>query len=183
MLASMHAMVLRNPGPDADFECTQCPLPEPGPGQVRIRVAASSVNPLDLKLASGQVALLPPAPSILHGDVAGIVDAVGVDVLTFSPGDEVLGFAGGVAGHPGALAEYMLADERLITRKPRRLSFMEAAALPGGVHHRLAGTGGAWPTGGGTARADPRWCRWRRPCGLADRALHGRGSRHHGVQR
>lgn len=60
MLASMHAMVLRNPGPDADFECTQCPLPEPGPGQVRIRVAASSVNPLDLKLASGQVALLPP---------------------------------------------------------------------------------------------------------------------------
>ncbi|MGS0468571.1 hypothetical protein [Cobetia marina] len=63
MLASMHAMVLRNPGPDADFECTQCPLPEPGPGQVRIRVAASSVNPLDLKLASGQVALLPPNPA------------------------------------------------------------------------------------------------------------------------
>lgn len=130
MLASMHAMVLRNPGPDADFECTQCPLPEPGPGQVRIRVAASSVNPLDLKLASGQVALLPPEPCILHGDVAGIVDAVGDDVLTFSPGDEVLGFAGGVASHPGALADYMIADERLITRKPRRLSFMEAAALP-----------------------------------------------------
>jgi len=130
MLASMHAMVLRNPGPDADFVATECPLPTPGPGQVRIRVAASSVNPLDLKLASGQVPLLPPAPCVLHGDVAGVIDAVGDDVLAFSPGDEVLGFAGGVAAHPGALADYMLADERLITRKPRRLSFMEAAALP-----------------------------------------------------
>lgn len=130
MLASMHAMVLRNPGPDAEFVATECPLPTPGPGQVRIRVAASSVNPIDLKLAGGLVPLLPPTPSVLHGDVAGVVDAVGDNVLTFSPGDEVLGFAGGVGAHQGALADYMLADERLITRKPRRLSFMEAGALP-----------------------------------------------------
>jgi NADPH2:quinone reductase len=66
----------------------------------------------------------------LHGDVAGVVEAVGEGVTAFKPGDEVYACAGGVKGLGGALAEYMLADADLVALKPASLSMAEAATLP-----------------------------------------------------
>ena len=63
-------------------------------------------------------------------DVAGVVAAVGEGVGAFAEGDAVFGMAGGVGGHPGALAEYMAADTRLLARKPKNLTMREAAAVP-----------------------------------------------------
>jgi NADPH:quinone reductase len=51
-------------------------------------------------------------------------------VKNFKVGDEVYGCAGGLKGSGGALAEYMLADARLLAKKPESLSMLEAAALP-----------------------------------------------------
>jgi NADPH2:quinone reductase len=48
----------------------------------------------------------------------------------FAIGDEVYACAGGVKGSAGALCEYMLADARLVAKKPKQLSLSEAAALP-----------------------------------------------------
>jgi NADPH2:quinone reductase len=96
-----------------------------------IRVKATSVNPVDYKIRRGDYAAIAPQfPAILHGDVAGIIEAVAPDVHDFKPGDEVFGCAGGVKGYNGALAEFMLADARLIAKKPASLSMQEAAALP-----------------------------------------------------
>lgn len=102
------------------------------PGHVLIRVAASSVNPIDTKIRSGFVPGLAPAfPAVLHGDVAGVVEEVGEGVTSFQAGDEVYACAGGFKNTPGgALADYMLADARLVAHKPKSLSFQEAAALP-----------------------------------------------------
>jgi NADPH:quinone reductase len=75
-------------------------------------------------------ALAPDFPAILNGDVAGTVEAVGSDVTRFAPGDEVFACAGGVKGHPGALAEFMLADANLVALKPASINFAEAAVLP-----------------------------------------------------
>jgi NADPH2:quinone reductase len=55
---------------------------------------------------------------------------VGAGMLDFAPGDEVYGCAGGVKGQGGAMAQYILADARLIAPKPRSPSMREAAALP-----------------------------------------------------
>jgi NADPH2:quinone reductase len=55
---------------------------------------------------------------------------VGDNVEGFQVGDEVYACAGGVKGMGGALAEYILADARLVALKPARLNFREAAALP-----------------------------------------------------
>ena len=66
----------------------------------------------------------------VHGDVAGIVVGLGEGVNNFQIGDEVFGCIGGVKGYSGALAEYVVADVRLLAPKPNRLSFAEAAALP-----------------------------------------------------
>jgi zinc-binding alcohol dehydrogenase family protein len=61
-------------------------------------------------------------------DAAGIVKAVGEAVSLFKPGDEV--YYAGVINRDGTNAEYHLVDERIVGRKPKTLSFREAAALP-----------------------------------------------------
>ncbi|GAP99989.1 alcohol dehydrogenase catalytic domain-containing protein [Leptolyngbya sp. NIES-2104] len=107
------------------------PPPEVLPNHVLIRVKATSVNPVDCKIRQGAVPdISPEFPAILHGDVAGVVEAVGEGVQRFSVGDEVYGCAGGVRGMGGTLAEFMLADADLIAKKPRSLGMREAAALP-----------------------------------------------------
>jgi NADPH2:quinone reductase len=90
------------------------------------------VNPLDYKIRrNGSVIPFSPAlPAVLHGDVAGVIEAVGEQVTAFRPGDEVYAFAGGVKGLGGALADYLLADADLVAYKPVSLSLEQAAALP-----------------------------------------------------
>ncbi|HCF27059.1 MAG TPA: quinone oxidoreductase [Cyanobacteria bacterium UBA11049] len=113
------------------FQTMDLPRPEVIPGHVLIRVAATSVNPVDFKLRKGAMpSVAPDFPAVLHGDVAGVIEAVGDGVTAFKPGDEVYGCAGGFKGMGGALAEYMLADADLLALKPRSLSMKEAAALP-----------------------------------------------------
>lgn len=127
----MQAYVIDRFGKPDVFKKVELPQPEIAPSQVLIRVKATSVNPVDCKIRSGKAAALAPDfPAILHGDVAGIVEAVGANVTQFQPGDEVYGCAGGVKGMGGALAEFMVADVRLIARKPRSLNWQQAAALP-----------------------------------------------------
>ncbi len=127
----MKAMVIRQFGPADSFVFDERPVPELRAGHVLIRVRASSVNPIDVKVRSGVVPAIAPAfPAILHGDVAGIVEAVGPGVEGFSPGDEVYACGGGFKNYAGALAELMLVDADFVAPKPTTLDFAESAALP-----------------------------------------------------
>jgi len=127
----MKAQVIRSFGEASVFQLEEIPVPELKPMHVLIHVKATSLNPLDTKIRSGVFAKFAPEfPAVLHGDVAGIITEVGEGVTDFKVGDEVYGFAGGVKGTSGALAEYMAADARLLAHKPKNLSFAEAAALP-----------------------------------------------------
>ena len=128
---SMSAQVIEQFGDPDVFTTRSVPVPDLEPGHVRIQVEATSVNPVDYKVRSGSAsAIAPDFPAVLHGDVAGVVDAVADDVTAFEPGDEVYACAGGVSGSGGALAEYMLADADFVANKPPSLSMAEAAALP-----------------------------------------------------
>src|SRR5690606_38220610 len=92
---------------------------------------ATSVNPLDFKIRSGVFpAWVTEFPAILHGDMAGTVESVSPEVTRFKKGDEVYGCVGGLLSLSGTLADYVLADQDLIAKKPKSLSFKEAAALP-----------------------------------------------------
>jgi NADPH2:quinone reductase len=115
-------------GPE-HFVLTDIPKPAIQAGKLLIRLAATSVNQIDIKIREG-LPIGPDLPAVLGADVAGWVEAVGDGVIGFAPGDAVYGCAGGVKGHGGAMAEYMLADARLVAPKPRSLSMREAAALP-----------------------------------------------------
>src|SRR5882724_1160022 len=126
---TMQAAILDTPG--AAFRMAQIPRPHPRPGQVLVRVEASAVNPLDIKIRTGQAAhARQPLPAILGIDLAGVVEAIGSGVTSFRPGDEVYGMTGGVGGLQGSLAEYAAVDADLLAPKPANLAMRETAALP-----------------------------------------------------
>lgn len=125
----MKALILKSY--NTPFVLEEIEKPVPAAGEVLVKIVASGLNPLDLKIKSGaaghaEVTL----PAILGIDMAGLVETVGEGVTSFKAGDEVYGMVGGVAGLPGTLAEYVSVDAALLARKPRNLSFREAAALP-----------------------------------------------------
>ena len=128
----MKAMILEQYGENAAFQVADLPKPVVRVGHVLVRIAATSVNTVDTMIRQmGQDLPLSPAlPAVLGMDFAGTVEAVGDGVSGFAPGDEVYGCAGGLADLQGSLAEYMLADARLLAHKPKSLSMREAAALP-----------------------------------------------------
>lgn len=107
-------------------------LPDPlaGPGQVVVAIAATSVNPIDVKLRDGEFkAILPHRmPLILGSDLAGTVVAVGADVRRFKIGDEV--FACPNKDRIGTFAERIAIDEADLAFKPASLGMADAAALP-----------------------------------------------------
>jgi zinc-binding alcohol dehydrogenase family protein len=107
-----------------DFEAAK---PEPKGRDIRVAVKAVSVNPVDYKVRKRAA---PPEgeTKILGYDAAGIVEAVGPDVSLFKPGDEVF-YAGSIL-RQGTNSEFHLVDERIVGRKPKSLSFAQAAALP-----------------------------------------------------
>jgi NADPH:quinone reductase-like Zn-dependent oxidoreductase len=105
--------------------------PEIGDHEVLIRVRATGVNPADWAIMSGLPYIARPAyglrrpkPSIRGTDVAGQVEAVGIGVTRFRPGDEVFGSSN------GAYAEYAAASEGTLALKPANLTFEQAAAVP-----------------------------------------------------
>ncbi|MEO0368788.1 MAG: zinc-dependent alcohol dehydrogenase family protein [Pseudomonadota bacterium] len=114
------------------FELTEIDKPTLTAGHVIVKVAATSVNTVDtmIRQMGKDLPLSPDLPAILGMDFAGTIEAVGDDVEGFAVGDEVYGCAGGLADLQGSLAEYMLADSRLIAHKPKTASMREAAALP-----------------------------------------------------
>lgn len=128
----MKTMILNDYGPDAAFTPAETERPSVKPGHVLVRVKATSVNTVDTMIRDmgKDLPLSPDLPAILGMDFAGIVEEVGEGVAGFAVGDKVYGCAGGLADLQGALAEYMLADARLIAPKPTSLSMREAAALP-----------------------------------------------------
>jgi NADPH:quinone reductase len=128
-IMNMQALVLnRYNGP---LELTELSRPGVLPGQVLVRIKASGLNPLDTKIRAGSAAhARHPLPLVLGIDMAGVVEAVGQDVVEFKAGDEVYGMTGGVGGIQGSLAQFAAVDARLIALKPSNLSMKEAAALP-----------------------------------------------------
>jgi NADPH2:quinone reductase len=127
----MRAWVIEEHGGPEVFKEVELPTPEPGPGELRIKVSATSVNPVDYKIRSGAAeALCPPKPAILHGDVSGVVDAVGEDVEDLEIGDKVYGCVGGCGAVQGVLADYVIADKKLIAKAPTAIPLNDCAALP-----------------------------------------------------
>ncbi|KIP91450.1 zinc-dependent alcohol dehydrogenase family protein [Pseudomonas fluorescens] len=124
----MKAMILKSFGGPDSFELSDVPKPVPQAGQVLVRVHATSINPLDYQVRRGDYPDLVPLPAITGHDVSGVVEAVGPGVSAFAPGDEVW-YTPQIFEGQGSYAEYHVAAESIIARKPSSLSHLEAASL------------------------------------------------------
>lgn len=124
----MKALVLTAFGGPESFELRDVPKPVPQPGQVLVRVHATSINPLDYQVRRGDYPDLVPLPAITGHDVSGVVEAVGPSVTAFAPGDEVW-YTPQIFDGPGSYAEYHVAAESIVGKKPASLSHLEAASL------------------------------------------------------
>ena len=108
-----------------------------------MRIAATSVNLSDWECLRGSPAyariggLRAPSRRTLGSDIAGVVDEVGDGVTRFRPGDEVYGDNLALMG---GFAEYALAPEAALARKPAQLTFAEASAIPQAGAIALKGT-------------------------------------------
>ncbi len=127
----MRAIVINQFGGYEVFEEMKIAKPVVKPGHVLIKVLASSLNPIETKIRSGLVPAITPAfPAILNSDFSGVIVETGTETDPWQAGDEVFGCAGGVGALPGALADYILADIRLIARKPVNIDHATAALFP-----------------------------------------------------
>jgi zinc-binding alcohol dehydrogenase family protein len=108
---------------DHTFADLEVAKPSPAGRDLLVKVEAVSVNPVDYKQRKAA-----SASKILGWDAAGTVAEVGKDVTLFKPGDAVY-YAGDVT-RPGCDSEYHLVDERIVGRKPKKLDFAQAAAMP-----------------------------------------------------
>jgi NADPH:quinone reductase-like Zn-dependent oxidoreductase len=113
------------------LELVEVDPPTPAAGQVLVKVLAASVNAKDYRMMRADPplvrlmgGLLRPKDPRLGTDLAGRVEAVGENVTEFQPGDEVFGCAA------GAFAEYALARQTYLVKKPGGVAWDEAATLP-----------------------------------------------------
>ncbi|WP_427383964.1 NADP-dependent oxidoreductase [Janibacter sp. G56] len=128
----MRAITYSQYGTPDTLTLTDVPDPKVGPGEVLIRVRSASVNPVDWKVMAGYLDGLMQAdfPAIPGWDVAGVVEAVGLDTPEYEVGDEVIAYARKDWVQHGTFAELVAAPVRTVARKPAALDWDQAAGLP-----------------------------------------------------
>jgi NADPH:quinone reductase-like Zn-dependent oxidoreductase len=108
----------------------EVPDPAVGVHDVLVQVHATSVNPLDSKIRTGEFKLILPYtfPLVLGNDLAGVVVSIGAAVKRFKPGDEV--YARPPEDRIGTFAELIAVNENALALKPSNLDMAEAASVP-----------------------------------------------------
>ena len=122
----MKAVLLYEYGGAENLRYEDTDQPAIGDDEVLVRVRATSINPVDFKLRSGEMRAYMPLdfPAVLGRDLAGEVVSSGKDVSGFNKGMRVMALAN------GTYAECTVAKADVLAPIPDALSFQQAAALP-----------------------------------------------------
>jgi len=121
----MRAVVITEPGEPEVMQWLDVPDPSPGPGEVVIDVAASGVNRADLMQRQGFYPPPPGAPPYPGLECSGRVRAVGEQVTSWRPGDEVCALLAG-----GGYAEQVAVPAGQLLPVPAHVDITTAAAFP-----------------------------------------------------
>jgi NADPH2:quinone reductase len=112
-------------------------LPEPqiGDRDLLVRVHGSSVNPVDVFIASGALKDMVEHefPVTIGRDFAGVIERAGSGVGRYHVGDEVFGFLSHAnpTVHDGSWAELIaVPEDNFVAAKPRKVDFAQAGAAP-----------------------------------------------------
>ena len=130
----MKAIIYKEYGSPEVLQLKEIEKPTPKENEVLVKVYAASLNDWDWGLLRGNSLVIrlmngvrKPKHTILGSDIAGRVEAIGSNVTRFKIGDEVYG---DLSGEWGGFAEYVCARETFLVKKPAKMTFEEAAAIP-----------------------------------------------------
>lgn len=134
----MKAVIYTKYGPPEVLQLKEVEKPTPKDNEVLIKIQTTTVNRTDCGFRRSEYlivrffsGLFRPQKNILGSEMAGEIEAVGKDVRTFKPGDQVFGLN---TFNFGTHAEYVCIPEKgSITTKPKNMSFEEAAAVCDGL--------------------------------------------------
>jgi polyketide synthase 5 len=115
---------IRTPGDLESMELVACQRVRPGPGQIEVAVSASSINFADVLVAFGRYPAFEGQLPQLGTDFAGVVTALGPDVIQHKAGDRV----GGLSPN-GCWGTFITCDANLAVTLPTGLSDQQAAAV------------------------------------------------------
>jgi NADPH:quinone reductase-like Zn-dependent oxidoreductase len=132
------AVITRYGSPDV-IKIADAPKPAPAAGEVLIRVHATTVNRTDCGELRPRIigrllfGLRRPRRTIFGMDFAGVVEAVGAEVMSLKAGDRVFGMCPSRSN--GAHAEYVCIPERApIATMPANTRFDEAVVCEGAFY-------------------------------------------------
>lgn len=139
----MKAVICEKYGPPEILKIQEVDKPVPKDNEVLIKVYASSVNAADCNVrglsyippglglvAKSMLGFKRPKIPVIGSVFAGVIEEIGKDVKSFNKGDEVFG----TGSELGAYAEYMCrSGEKAIVKKPKNISFEQAATIPYGA--------------------------------------------------
>ncbi|MBX2873878.1 MAG: NAD(P)-dependent alcohol dehydrogenase [Saprospiraceae bacterium] len=130
----MKAIIAKKYGPPEQLQLLDIPKPSPKPGEVLVKVIAAAVNDFDWGMVTGKpdiyrliFGFLRPKREVIGIELSGLVEAVGDGVRTLAVGDAVYGDIS--RSTTGAFAEYCCVPAQALIKKPKSMSFEEAAAL------------------------------------------------------
>jgi len=126
----MKAWVFAEHGPTEVMKLVDIPKPELKPTDILVKNNATGSNPIDFKVRlGGPVKPSEEEPVVTGYDGAGVVAEIGSEVEGISVGDEVY-YSGDIMRRYGSYAEYTPVDYRIVGKKPKSLSWVEASTIP-----------------------------------------------------
>jgi NADPH:quinone reductase len=122
-MSKMKVWCFEHYGSPSELKLEERDIPNPGPDEVLVKVAATAINPSDVKNVSGH--FKSTMPRIPGRDYAGTIVAGNAP-----KGEEVWGSGPGFGvGRDGVHAEYFVMPSAWISRKPMGLRMEQAAAI------------------------------------------------------
>ncbi|MGH7227440.1 MAG: alcohol dehydrogenase catalytic domain-containing protein, partial [Gemmataceae bacterium] len=124
----MKAAYIESTGSPDVIRYGDLPQPKPQNGEVLVRIGAVAVNPIDLYIRAGSVAMPLPKPFIVGCDLAGTIEQLGPGAGRFKVGERVWGSNQGLLGRQGTFAEYVAAAEEWLYPTAQGVDDKTAAA-------------------------------------------------------
>lgn len=122
----MRAVLVETYSPVDEVGIQDVPSPTASEGTVVVRVAAAGLGFVDGLKVQGLYQTKDPLPFTPGLEFAGVVEGVGDSVSNVRVGDRVFGLA-----KRGALAERVVVPAANLLKVPDRMTFAQAAAIPG----------------------------------------------------
>lgn len=119
------AILFDHPGGPEVLQWREAEAVQPGPHEVVIAISAAGVNNADLLQRRGRYPVPTWAPRPLGLECSGTITAVGTDVTSWSPGDEVCALLDG-----GGYADEVAVPAAQVMPIPQGVNMIEAAAIP-----------------------------------------------------